>query len=60
MTKKPTLDNGLAELERKRKTHLDAAKDTTLNDDAAIEAHIRLAGVLGKLIKMASQHKGED
>jgi hypothetical protein len=60
MTKKPTLDNGLAELERKRQTHLDAAKDITLNDDAAIEAHIRLAGVVGKLIKMASPSEKED
>jgi hypothetical protein len=60
MTKKPTLGNGLGELERKRQMHLDAAKDITLNDDAAIQAHIRLAGVVDRLIKIASQHKGED
>ena len=58
MTKKPTLDNGIAELERKRKMHLDAAENITLNDDAAIQAHIRLAGVVDRLIGMASQHKG--
>lgn len=60
MAKKPTLQNGLDELERKRQMHLDVAADTRLNDDAAIQAHIRLAGVLGRVLKIASQHRKED
>ena len=60
MAKKPTLQNGLDELERKRQLHLDAAKDITLNDDAAIQAHIRLAGVLDRLLNIAGQHRKED
>lgn len=60
MTKKPTLKNGLGELKRKQQVHLEAARDITLDDDAAIEAHIRLASVLGKMLKIAGQHRKED
>lgn len=60
MAKKPTLQNGLDELERKRQVHLDAARDITLNDDAAIQAHIRLAGVLGRMLEIANPPRKED
>lgn len=60
MAKKPTLQNGLNELERKQQVHLEAAKDINLNDDAAIQAHIRLASVLGRMLEIANPPRKED